>query len=160
MLSTNYLHTTHTCTRTRTHTHTRTCTHACTHTHTHTHITHTHNTHTHTQHTQAIPACTLELVQLEIRLHGGVIAEQFSEDITHIVFDKQYVGCFYDGHMYKVIISLSSLPPFIRDLSRVAELRRLERGHSRKHHFVTADWVTDSIECEYTKNERFYEPRT
>ena len=83
----------------------------------------------------AIPACTLELVELEIRLHGGVIAEQFSEDTTHIVFDKQ-------------------------DLSRVAELRRLEKSHSRKHHFVIADWVTDSIECEYTKNERFYEPRT
>ena len=47
-----------------------------------------HTLHTHI-HTQAIPACTLELVELEIRLHGGVIAEQFNEDITHVVFDKQ-----------------------------------------------------------------------
>ena len=54
------------------------------------HTLHTTTLHTHTHtHTQAIPACTLELVELEIRLHGGVIAEQFSEDITHVVFDKQ-----------------------------------------------------------------------
>ena len=45
-----------------------------------------------------------------------------------------------------------------RDFSRVSRLRTIETSHSRKHHFVTSDWATDSIECEVLKNERIYEP--
>lgn len=44
------------------------------------------------------------------------------------------------------------------DLSRVSILRHLEREHSRKHHFVTMDWVIDSIASKCLKNERPYEP--
>ena len=58
-----------------------------------------------------------------------------------------------------VVISLSlSLSLSHSDLRRVPELRRMERRHAKKHHFVTMEWVRDSIECEFMKNERLYEP--
>ena len=45
------------------------------------------------------------------------------------------------------------------DLSRVSEFRGLEREHPRKHHFITLQWVEDSIESSITRNERLYEPK-
>ncbi len=45
------------------------------------------------------------------------------------------------------------------DLSRLPELRRLERDHSQKHHFVTMDWVKESIDSGIPRNERLFEPR-
>ena len=46
------------------------------------------------------------------------------------------------------------------DLSRLTRMRHLEKSHKLKHHFVTSDWVSDSIDCEFLKNERLYEPKT
>lgn len=37
---------------------------------------------------QAIPCSSLELTSLEIRLHGGLVAAEFDETISHVVFDK------------------------------------------------------------------------
>ena len=45
------------------------------------------------------------------------------------------------------------------DLGRLSELRRQEKSHSKKHHFVTVDWVKDSIESGIMRSERLYEPR-
>ncbi|CAI8009872.1 DNA ligase 4 [Geodia barretti] len=81
----------------------------------------------------AIEACPLELTGLELQMYGAEVARDFDETVTHVVFDKD-------------------------DLRRIPELRRLERNHAKKHHFVTMEWVRDSIECEFMKNERLYEP--
>ena len=40
---------------------------------------------------QAIPSCSLELVALDIKLHGGEVTDCFTEDVTHIVFHKRYL---------------------------------------------------------------------
>jgi DNA ligase-4 len=82
----------------------------------------------------AIESCSLDLTGLELRLFGADLANDFDERVSHVIFDKD-------------------------DLSRVPELRRMERDHSKKHHFVTAEWVSDSIESEFLKNERLYEPK-
>ncbi|XP_065897200.1 DNA ligase 4-like isoform X2 [Dysidea avara] len=82
-----------------------------------------------------LPDSPLELVGLDIRLHGGVVTDHLDAQVTHIVFDEN-------------------------DLCRVRELRKLERRHTKKHHFVTSSWVTASIEDHMIKNERAYEPKT
>lgn len=75
----------------------------------------------------------LELVGLDIRLHGGVISDNLDDHVTHVVINE----C---------------------DLSRVKKLRAVERYHEKKHHFVTSDWVTACIEEQTIRNERSYEP--
>ena len=40
---------------------------------------------------QAIPACSLDVVGLELREYGGVLEEQLSETVTHVLFDKRSV---------------------------------------------------------------------
>ena len=40
---------------------------------------------------QAIPSSSLELIALDIKLHGGEVTNSFTEDITHIVFCKRYL---------------------------------------------------------------------
>ena len=155
-LSSHFTHThthTHTHTRPHAHTHTRACTHTRTHAHAHTHR-------------QSLRALWSWFSWRSGYMEEWLQSSSMRTSLTLCLTSSTWVVSTMDGvHMYRVTTSLSLSPPsllspFIRDLSRVAELRRLERGHSRKHHFVTADWVTDSIECEYTKNERFYEPRT
>ncbi len=37
--------------------------------------------------------CSLDLVAMEIRLHGGVVTDEFDETVTHVVFDKRSVIC-------------------------------------------------------------------
>jgi DNA ligase-4 len=81
----------------------------------------------------AIHACSLDLIGLDLRLYGAELTDKVDEQVTHILFDKN-------------------------DLTRVSELRRMEQGHTKKHHFVTMEWVQDSIESQFLKNERLYEP--
>ena len=38
---------------------------------------------------QAIPACSLDLTGLDLRLYGAQLAEKVNETVTHIVFDKK-----------------------------------------------------------------------
>ena len=40
---------------------------------------------------QAIPACSLDVVGLELREYGGVLEEHLSETVTHVLFDKRSV---------------------------------------------------------------------
>ncbi|XP_064401547.1 DNA ligase 4-like isoform X2 [Halichondria panicea] len=81
----------------------------------------------------SISASGLDLVGMDVRLHGGTIVDTLSERVSHIIFSR-------------------------RDVSRLSTLRGLERKRHRKHHFVFTDWVTDCIESGSLKNERLYEP--
>jgi hypothetical protein len=81
----------------------------------------------------AIPTCPLDLILLDIRYHGGTIATELDEAVTHVVFDE-------------------------RDLSRLSELRAVERKHKKKHYFVTSSWVEDSIDDHALRSERSYQP--
>lgn len=38
------------------------------------------------------------------------------------------------------------------------DLKLLQKSRSKKSHFVTYNWITDSIQDGYCKNERSYEP--
>ncbi len=60
--------------------------------------THTH-THTHTP-SQSISASGLELVGMDVRLHGGTVVDTLSERVSHIIFSRRYVP------LYKQIFTL------------------------------------------------------
>ena len=45
------------------------------------------------------------------------------------------------------------------DLSRLSVLRALERGHAKKHHFVTRAWVEACLREQALLSERSYEPQ-
>ena len=52
-----------------------------------------------------------------------------------------------------------SPPPPHSDLSRLSVLRALERGHAKKHHFVTRAWVEACLREQALLSERSYEPQ-
>ncbi|XP_031573134.1 DNA ligase 4-like [Actinia tenebrosa] len=81
----------------------------------------------------AIKDSSLELTALQLRFYGASIISEFDEIVTHVVFDE-------------------------RDLTRLPELRQIMRSRQQKHHFVTQDWVTQSIEKGQLLQERPFAP--
>ncbi|ELU10753.1 hypothetical protein CAPTEDRAFT_17890 [Capitella teleta] len=80
----------------------------------------------------SIQCCPLDLSALDLRFHGAKICENL-ESASHVVVHT-------------------------KDLSRVKELRNLNKLRRRKFHMVTEHWVKDCIEEEKILNERRYDP--
>ena len=117
-------------------------------------------------HPQAIIACPLDLTLLEIRYHGGTVSEVLDEAVSHVVVDERWacIGVFLHctslTHLQHLDPHCSLSPPRTHsDLSRLSVLRALERGHTKKHHFVTSAWVEACLREQALLSERGYEPQ-
>ena len=97
--------------------------------------------------------------------HRGFVPWWF---IVYIVFKQEcyYKSAYMNSCMGESVcilvhtVVLQSVIHNFSDLNRLARMRQLERMHKLKHHFITSDWISDSIDCQFLKNERLYEPKT
>ncbi|KAK3736164.1 hypothetical protein QZH41_015551 [Actinostola sp. cb2023] len=80
-----------------------------------------------------IKDCSLELTALELRFYSASISSLFDESVTHVVMDES-------------------------DLSRLRELQNRMRTRHHKHHFVTKNWVLQSIAKGTLLQERLFAP--
>lgn len=80
-----------------------------------------------------IPDSSLELVALQMRQFGAIIVEELDDNVTHVVVASN-------------------------ELSRAAELRRVNRIRERKFRLVTDRWVKDCCESKMLKDTRSYMP--
>lgn len=69
-----------------------------------------------------IPNCSLDLVELKLKWHGGVVEDQINNTVTHIIMD-------------------------LSDKSRLDEIKQMNRKRKFKYHVVSKDWVSKSIQA-------------
>ncbi|XP_068735127.1 DNA ligase 4-like [Montipora capricornis] len=82
-----------------------------------------------------IPNSNLELVGLQVRLYGAQITDTLDNRVTHIILDES-------------------------DLTRFEQLQRADERSSKQRHFVTQDWVTQSVQERKLLTERHFRPST
>uniref|UniRef100_A0A2C9JHQ7 DNA ligase n=1 Tax=Biomphalaria glabrata TaxID=6526 RepID=A0A2C9JHQ7_BIOGL len=80
----------------------------------------------------AIPNCSLDLLELELRFFGAETSDQLDSSISHVIVDES-------------------------DLMRLHSLKEKRRTNDRKYHIMTEKWIKACIENGDLCPERTYE---
>ena len=93
------------------------------------------------------------------------MSEVLDEAVSHVVVDERwacigvYLHCMHSPPTPQSTLLPPPPPHTHSDLSRLSVLRALERGHAKKHHFVTRAWVEACLREQALLSERSYEPQ-